>query len=337
MLVRSVPAMTRMTRLATSLTVALVAALVAGSTLAAVSADTKDAATAADWTIPMGALGDRGTYHVDRIFTTSDGERSDDNNTLDFAWTADTALDAWANEVVVDRLDTVQYAEGIPQDMWFRDVRTFLPGESLILSYNDAGSYAMDWSGFSLLGGTTSQHLSDSYAITVWGMGARDCYFGSPFHDLPLEDGATVDLGMCQHESPAFKVTHTDQKIVLDDGAHRVFVFQPGIPYPMAVQDSFHVEIQGDDTMPSFSFELEETWTLVGYTPGDTPRKALEQRQPAPAMDTSPLTSSILDDAGLDHPFPLSKAYKAATTDLQYTAFADFLRTRPEAYLASAS
>jgi DNA-binding transcriptional ArsR family regulator len=79
------------------------------------------------------------------------------------------------------------------------------------------------------------------------------------------------------------------------------------------------------------------TLDLVGFTAGDAPLAAMDRpSDAAPALAFAARTPWGIDDTGVQHPFPLSAAYKAAKEDLAFADLRTFLAAHPSAYAAAA-
>jgi DNA-binding transcriptional ArsR family regulator len=115
--------------------------------------------------------------------------------------------------------------------------------------------------------------------------------------------------------------------------------FAPSIPYPVRLQVQLpslrpaHLE-EGDLDLPG---ERTATLDLVGFAPGAGPLAAADRpSDPAPALALAARTPWGVDDSGVQHPFPLSAAYKAAHDDPAFADLRTYLAAHPAAYAAAA-
>lgn len=161
-----------------------------------------------------------------------------------------------------------------------------------------------------------------------------------PWQGMALVTNQTYDAGACwiadsllaygKLRAQAVEQVRGVQAIRFSDGAFSVWM-APGIPYPVRLlytgPDGF-----GDRMAGPRQALLE----LTAFERGTHPRAA-GPLGTAPAWDLEPLGPWGLDDTGLDHPYPLSRAIEDARTDAWEPDVGDWLDAHPDAYAAAST
>jgi predicted transcriptional regulator len=134
------------------------------------------------------------------------------------------------------------------------------------------------------------------------------------FRAVGLED--VGDIQAVRFEATGRSMDHGEEvEVTLS------YWYNPGIPEPVRKQ------VQADG-------EVVSDWALVSFEAGDEPWDTgvdLPAGGDLPEPVLAPRQSWGPDDAGVDHPFPLSDAWRRARDDVVFRDFGEFLARHPEA------
>jgi DNA-binding transcriptional ArsR family regulator len=115
-----------------------------------------------------------------------------------------------------------------------------------------------------------------------------------------------------------------------------------GLAYPLRVRIHYNETtevIMTDERIPQFEERGPQTITLdlVAFQPGTTERGPPQEPEPVPLLRMVDRTPWGLDEKGVDHPFPLERAYRLALEDPVFDDLRTFLAQHPDAITTSAS
>lgn len=321
-----------------------VLALVAGSTLALAAGDVEaevPAGLGAPFIVPLPAVGDHGRYEEWRevdAFVESGAPYS----SYEFRWKEDrqqrnaTGALVWTN--VLETRHIYPSSNG-QQDL--NESTLLLAGSDQILAltnaFHESGVYDSTPSGT----WSNSQHGLTFIGGRLWS--GLPCLHHS-LQGLRLDvqhprlDGLECPWLMETLRSSSVRLASIggspgarDLVVVVEEQAFpslrpallgRMWL-REGNPYPIRLES-----LHGDGRINSVS-------VLTGFDPGEKPLQGTtEPLQQGPGLELAPLQPWGLDEAGLEHPFPLSAAFAAARDDPDFSGLRDFLASHATAYVA---
>ena len=334
------------------LALTLAVAVVAGATLVAATAGPDaarvPAALAGPVSIPLPADGDRGLYAIHNDPAGDDPSAwGEPDQTLRFAWGADRLMRNatgglhWTNTLWTQ--DSRSDAQG---GQTFNETIHLYAGTMRQLgASHDFSQHVADEEPATLATRWTSSSASNVTFLAdhpAWGatvclrfaLQGTAVHLGRTHHPLDPAcvwltqglPGTTMRLeavGGLPGERDLLFVSEDENLLGYPVTLGRVW-FREGLPYPIRIEQTDEL---GDAYTVAVLGEFD-----AGRTPLRTESGA--NGPPLPTLVMRPLPAWTLDDAGVDHPFPLSRAFTAARDDAAYDDLRRFLDDHPDGYVA---
>lgn len=305
----------------------------AGLVVGAATAAGEDA-PATTFTFATPQVGDRGHYEVSGGVYAAFGQTGIDFEMLEDA----SAVDRLGQERAVNRVGVLELPG---DDDRFHDASVYQvdprTGETLAVerafTQNEADgdrvrSRQLRAVDFNLEGNGWEPPcgLRNELQGTTWDLEPVVAVFPCQYGQGPMNAGPWVWTATGVAKGPD-GIDHLRVRIDWAGATRMELEYRSDLPYPVLIKYGYPSDDdRGIATLSAFERGSGPAIALAGTPPGPA----------VPQLELKPRTAWLLDDTGLDHPFPMSKAWQLALDDPD-PAFRDFLADHPDAYVAFAA